>query len=313
MYLKRFTSDGGLLAVFDIQENRRFRADPKNIAVSVGFNNLDVGGVEVSTESWLAGLESRASPLLDRIIQDPQTITSLSEQEQNDFARFVCAQFFRVPEYRDRQRSTFSTVADQIERAQKASLLKTYGQEEGNRLWESQRESFDSRWRSMESEDQQARLSASMLEAIQGIANLLVAMPWRVGTTHSALPLFTSDNPVSRRLPSVRPWWEEGSFTAFRIYYPLSSRVLFIAGPGLDPRVTADGPYFGGRQARDFSLWQTSIARHTVACEATRFLFGDQPLPRECAESCLDSVDQASLDTAMKYAGFDPHPPRMDS
>ena len=313
MYLKRFASDDGLVGVLDTREHRRFRAGLDQIAVGVGFYNLDLEGVEASTEAWLAALESRAAPLLDRIVDDPRTLTCLSEHEQNDFARFVCAQFFRVPEFRERQRSAFRDVADRIERAQRTSLLKTYGQEEGNRLWETQQSDFDDRWRSMESEHEQARLPTFMFERVQGIANLLVAMPWRVGKTHPALPLFTSDNPVSRRLPSVRPWWEEGAFSAFRIYYPLGSRVLFIAGPGLDPRVTAEGPYFGDRQARDFSLWETSIARHTVAREATRFLFGDQPLPRECAESCLDSVDEASLDTAMRYGGFDPYPPRIES
>ncbi len=129
---------------------------------------------------------------------------------------------------------------------------------------------------------------------MQGFANVLRAMPWRIGRVDTGLPLYTSDNPVSRYRQPLALW---AGFSAFTYFFPLSPQTLMRIGPGVTPRG------IGTREHKDFSDWETSFARHVITADASRFLYGAGPhVPLACARHCVERV--TATKTAHAAAGF---------
>src|SRR5437899_745438 len=97
MFLRGFAGSDGLVHRLDLQMGQTPADMTRNIGSENSFNNLEIAGVEVSTEGWLAELENAAGPLLHRLIEDPAELLALTVDEQMHFARFLGAFRFRVP------------------------------------------------------------------------------------------------------------------------------------------------------------------------------------------------------------------------
>ena len=317
VYLKAFTDSDGRLAVHDLGESRAFNSSAAAVAVAKGFYDIEASGFLLSTERWLADVESAAAPLLTRLADDPAELLALSANDELCLARFLVALYLRVPAFREQnQRTTDGLVTFLKDMAKRHLDAGGYGVEKQDaaKLWETWQSKPDHWWIGEEEPYTGAQLTADMLEETQGLANLLRAKPWRTGRVPSGMQLYTSDNPMSRWLTPIRPWWEHEAFGQLDFWIPLSPKMLLRIGRMYsvfeDEEAAIEPRPQGSRECRDFTEWEASFARHMLTLNATRFLFGDTfPVNRECAENCIRRIEQAMLATANEFSGFDPNPP----
>ena len=218
--------------------------------------------------------------------------------------QIVASLHSRTPAFREWLHSTTSSALSQIKEKVKGGYRHQYG-EEGEEMFNE----WESEWE--EDTPQPAALSVRMLRETQGFANLVRAAPWRIGYALGPLQLYTSDNPASRHLRPVRPWWDVGGFSSFEYYLPLSPNVLLKIERRPDMEIAQGSASLRGqRRKSDFSEWEVSMARHIVSRSAARYLYGEGiVVPKQCAEACLSQVERAMRKFAATYLGFDPNPP----
>ena len=309
-YLKPFVRPDGKLRVSDLQESREYVSSLQNVAVQSGFYDVDLSGYTYSSEDWLGELESDAATVLRYLIDDPSAITTLTSEQENALARFIAALILRTPRKRQELDDSLDAVFSQIEQNLKGQFVSQFGESQGHaefREWKAK--PFHEQYGEKEP-SQPASTTNHLLGEVQGFANLLRAAPWRIGDTPKHGQLYTSDNPVSRYLRPVRPWWDVG-FSSFQYFLPLSPRLLLKierrpdeAGPG------KEASPWGERRKKDFSEWETSMARHIITRDASRYLYGDGlVVSKQCAVSCLDRIALATREFAVRYLGYDPEPP----
>ena len=92
-------------------------------------------------------------------------------------------------------------------------------------------------------------------------------------------------------------------------YVPLSPVVMLkLDGPRYGPNAhdpNAPEP-IGTRTRQDFSLWETSFARHLVTLSATGYLYGLGPIINaRCTDFCLRAIQQKSIAFNDEFLGFD--------
>ncbi|MBI2170913.1 MAG: DUF4238 domain-containing protein [Chloroflexi bacterium] len=304
MYLRHFSREDGSIRIHDINKGTEFLTSMKNIAVETGFYDFPIEDTIVSTETWLSQIEGAATQTIQRLGETPDYLLKMSLEEEIHLARFTGSLFFRTPFFRSELQRMFGLPLPQIREIIKGQLYSRFEKREADKLWEEWKDKPDYWWWGMTDPPNPAEDMAIMFSEVQGFANLLLAMPWRIGYVPNTMRLYTSDTPVSRFLPSVRPWYYFGGFTHYDYYWPVSSKVLLLVKgrSELQPR--------GLREVRDFSPYATSIAQHVISQEATRYIFGDGlVVSRKCAISCLADIEKAKLEFAIKYLGFKNTPP----
>ena len=310
-YLKPFVRPDGKLRVSDLQEDREYVSSLENVAVQSGFYDVDVDGHAYSTEDWLGELESDAAMVLRCLIDDPSAITTLNWEQENALARFMAALILRTPRKRQELDNALDGVFSQIEQNLKGQFVSQFGETQGlAKFTEWQAKPFHERY-GEEEPNQPASTTNYLLGEVQGLANLLRAAPWRIGNTPEHRRLYTSDNPVSRYLHPVRPWWEVGAFSSFHYFLPLSPELLLRIERRPDAAdLDKDASPWGERRKKDFSEWEISMARHIVSRDASRYLYGDGlVVSKQCAVSCLDTIEFATREFAARFLGYDPNPP----
>ncbi len=309
MYLKPFTRQNGKIRVVDLQEKREYATSIGNVAVETRFYDVDLEGQHFSAEDWLAVLESEASSVLRLLLDDPASIEGLTDEQENALSRFIAALSIRTPSKRQEMDDTLDSVFSQIEQNLESQFVNRFGEAQGRSMFEKwQAKPFHERYG--EREPTQPASTSFLLTEVQGFANLLRGAPWRLGNVVGRR-LYTSDNPVSRYLPPVRSWGQEGAYPSSHYFLPLSPELLLKIErrPDSGDPDTEVSPW-GERRERDFSEWETSMAKHVISRDASRFLYGDGlVVPKQCAVSCLDQVELAMRKFAVRYLGFDPNPP----
>ena len=309
-YLKEFARADGKLRVVDLQEGREYVPSPENVAVETRFYDVRMDGQDYSAEDWLAELEGDASGILQVLLDDLMAVTMLTEEQENTLARFIAALIIRTPFKRQEIDNTLDRMNSQIERMAKRQFVNQFGKAEGLRGYEQWRaRPIHERYGEQEP-TQPASTTNSLLGEVQGFANLLRGAPWRIGNALGHSRLYTSDNPVSRYLRPVRPWWDVG-FSSFQYFLPLAPEVLLKIDRRSDTAdLDKDASPWGERRKKDFSEWEISMARHIISRDAFRYLYGDGMIvPKQCAVSCLDRIELAIREFAAKYLGYDPNPP----
>ena len=311
LFLRAFSLDDRIRVV-DLNDGKEYKTSTANVAVESHFYNENIAGIQLSAEGWLARLEGYATPVVEKLLSDTDSITSLSVEEEFFIARFLVALRFRTPAFQDYNTKMTASILPPIKKMAKEQIYHQHGKKEADSIWEQIKNKPDHWWFN-ESEPQQPSTTTNfILGEVQGFANLLRAAPWRVGMAPDSISLYTSDNPVTGYFRPVRPWWEVARFAALDYFVPLSPKVLLKIehrpdneerGGELKPR--------GERRRNDFSEWEISFARHVVTQHAIRYLYGEGPIvPRDCAASCLERIGKAQLEFAIRYLGFDPRPPR---
>ena len=311
LYLKPFTRNDGKIRVVDLQEEREFVTSLMNVAVEKRFYDVTVEGHDYSAEDWLAELESEASSVLRLLLDDPASIAGLTDKQENALSRFIAALSIRTPFKRQELDDTLDGVFSQIEQKLQSQFALQFGEAQGLSMYrEWQAKPFHERYGEREP-TQPASVANSLLGEVQGLANLLRGAPWRLGNVLGRARLYASDNPVARYLRPVRPWWDVGAYSSFHYFLPLSPELLLKIErrPDSDDSDTGESPW-GERRKKDFSEWETSMARHIISRDASRYLYGDGlVVPKQCAVSCLDRIELAMQGFAATYLGFDPNPP----
>ena len=136
MFLKSFTGTDGRLRVLDLESNTEFTTSLGNAAVERGFNDILVDGRILSTETWLSELEGTTSPILEGLINDPDHLTSLSEEEEMALARFIAALRFRTPHFRAENEAMMASHASQIRDIVRSEIFYQYDEQEAQALWD---------------------------------------------------------------------------------------------------------------------------------------------------------------------------------
>jgi hypothetical protein len=95
LLLKKFADTDGRVFRLDVHSNKVTKPSPKQAASSPGFNNFDIEGQVVSFEDRLEKVETKAAPVLKRIIED-RSLAGLSPIDRKKVADFVAAQSFRT-------------------------------------------------------------------------------------------------------------------------------------------------------------------------------------------------------------------------
>ena len=311
LYLKPFTRNDGKIRVVDLQEEREYVSSLSNVAVEARFYDITVDGQDYSAEDWLAELEGDAASVLRLLLVDPGAITRLTDEQENSLSRFVAALSTRTPFRRQELDDTLNTVFSQIEKNLQGQSVHQFGKAQGQAMYEEwQAKPFHERYGEQEP-TQVASTTNFLLSEVQGFANLLRAAPWRLGEVLGQTRLYASDNPVSRYLRPVRPWWEVGAYSSFHYFLPLSPGLLLKIErrPDSDDSDSETSPW-GERREKGFSEWEISMARHIISRDASRYLYGDGLLvSKQYAVSRLDQIELATREFAARYLGYDPNPP----
>ena len=309
-YLRPFGRPDGKLRVSDLQESREYVSSLENVAVQSGFYDVDLGGHTYSAEDWLGELESDATIVLRCLIDDPSAITTLTSEQENSLARFIAALILRTPRKRQVLNGAIDGAVSQIEQNLRGQFIGKFGATQGLAEFAKwQAKPFHERY-GEEEPSQPASTTNYLFGKVQGFANLLRAAPWRIGSVPRRSRLYSSDNPVSRYLHPLRPWWDAG-FSAFQYFLPLTPDLLLkierrpdAADPDKD-----ESPW-GKRWKKDFTKWETSMATHIITRDASRYLYGDGLMvSTQCAVSCLDRIESASREFAVRYLDYDLSPP----
>lgn len=94
LLLKNF-ADSGRVYCLDIHSDEVTKPPPKHAASERGFNDFEIDGKLVSFEGKLQKIETKAAPVLKRVI-GAQSLAGLSPIDRQHVARFVAAQSFRT-------------------------------------------------------------------------------------------------------------------------------------------------------------------------------------------------------------------------
>jgi hypothetical protein len=94
LLLKNF-ADAGRVYCLDIQSDEITKPPPKHAASERSFNDFKIDGKLVSFEGKLQKIETKAAPVLKRIIA-AQSLAGLSLIDRQHVARFIAAQSFRT-------------------------------------------------------------------------------------------------------------------------------------------------------------------------------------------------------------------------
>ncbi|MCP4614538.1 MAG: DUF4238 domain-containing protein [Planctomycetes bacterium] len=310
LLLRRFAVDDKI-RVYDLDEDREYTTSIINTAVASRFYNENVEENQFSTESWLARLEGNAASVITKLVDDPDSIVSLTTDEEFSIARFLVAQRFRTPSFRDYNDKISASLLHDIKDMCKKQIYHQYSKKEADDIWKKVENKPDHFWFNEPEPQQPAAITNFILGEVQGYANLLRAAPWRIGIAPATIRLYTSDNPVAGYLRPVRPWWEGAAFASLDYFIPLSPEVLLKIERRTDRKDEKELQPRGERLRNDYSEWEISFVRHVVTNDAVRYLYGEGTIvPRDCATTCRERIDSARLNFAINYLGFDPQPPK---
>ncbi|EDP99388.1 DUF4238 domain-containing protein [Shewanella benthica] len=96
LLLKRFADSKELIWVFDKWEKRVFKSSIKGVAAETYYYNFEVSGVEYSLEDKLTEYESKASKIIDSIV-DNNSLSNLTEEDKYSLSEFISIQYLRTP------------------------------------------------------------------------------------------------------------------------------------------------------------------------------------------------------------------------
>lgn len=309
LFLSPFATEGKV-RVFDLKEGKEHRTSLAKIAVEKGFYDIDIKGINLSTENWLAKLEGDALPVINKLIDNPENILSFSIKEEFLMARFLVALRFRTPAFRDHNEKMSATFLQQCKDMIRKQIYHQHNKKEADAIWSEMKEKPDHWWFNEQQPRQPAEITNFMLGEVQGFANILWGAPWRIGFTPDSMRLYTSDNPVAGYLRPIRLWGEGAAFSSFDYFVPLSPRVLLKIERRPDKKDKEKTELRGERRHKDFSEWEISFAQHVITNDAVRCIYGEGPIvDKSSAASYLQRIAKAELEFAVEYLGYDPKAP----
>ena len=266
--LETFAVDD-LIQGFSLETYRTFRSSLDNVAVEKRFYDVGPRSEAFSLEPWLADIDGQATPIVRRLVADPQSISGLSSDDENTFARFLAAQDFRGIHVREEGLRIRRQMADHAKAIVQHMLREKSRAKDAELVWNTVfADEPDEYWLGEERPVQPVETAAYMLDKIQGFANVLLAMPWRIASAVAGVQLYTSDEPLTR-IPVPTARW--AVYFEHICYLPLSPSTMLIIGPGAEPTGR------GRRLRTNLSSWHAVFANYMATLHATEFLYGPEP------------------------------------
>jgi hypothetical protein len=135
--------------------------------------------------------------LLGRLLDDPDELRVFTEDEQMLFARFLATHRFRVPAFRAQMDAMRAQTLGFMKETGRAWLWNQHKGDEAAaaKIWK-EWEQKPVEWWTHERRFDAAELTAKMFMGVQGYANLLWSMPWRIGRVPPHIRLHTSGQPT---------------------------------------------------------------------------------------------------------------------
>jgi hypothetical protein len=93
--IRNFVDHDGRVFCLDTHLDRVTKQSPKKAASELGFNDFTLNGEAVSFEDKLGKIESKAAPVLKRMIRD-KSLSWVGREERGRVAEFMAAQSFRT-------------------------------------------------------------------------------------------------------------------------------------------------------------------------------------------------------------------------
>jgi Protein of unknown function (DUF4238) len=98
--IKNFADNDGRVYCLDIHTDKITKRPPKRVASEPGFNDFQIAGAAVSFEDRLENIETKAAPVLRRIIER-RSLGGLTFRQRKRIANFAAAQSFRTKAFCD--------------------------------------------------------------------------------------------------------------------------------------------------------------------------------------------------------------------
>jgi len=145
LFLRAFSLDDKIRVV-DLNDGKEYRASTANIAIESHFYNENIADIQLSTEDWLARLEGYATPVIDKLLNDPNSIMSLSVEEEFSIARFLVALRFRTPAFREYNDKISTSIIQQIKDMAEKQIYHQHDKKEADSIWEQIKNKPDHWW-----------------------------------------------------------------------------------------------------------------------------------------------------------------------
>jgi hypothetical protein len=207
-YLKNFSILGLERSVwcFDKVTRKKFKINVRNIGCEIGFYSQEI-------ERYLAGMESKASPVLNKLI-DSKDLRKLLWNEREILASFIVIQDNRTYELRETMKPVNKWLLEKMFASMSDEIKKTVSMEEIAKY-------VDIKAEEMAIETQRELLKKS----IKLFSDMLLGLQWLLFENKTEMSLWTSDNPVNKFNPNeTSPTMGNLGYlsSGVQIYFPLT-------------------------------------------------------------------------------------------
>lgn len=212
------------LWVFDKATGRTFTANAKNVASESRFYDFVLGGNDHSLEHGLSNIESRAKPVIERLLRE-DSVLAITSEDRALLAGFLAVQFVRTRAFRAQWEDLHRLLREKIESM-------------GGRVAPgSQAEALMKPQSDNEVKIDCARM---ILAAPRDFGPHFLNKAWFLAKTTKSHPFMIGDNPVAlQNHIEMEPYGNLGlNVRGIEIYLPLSStRALAMWCPTLAQQV----------------------------------------------------------------------------
>ncbi|MES2908330.1 MAG: DUF4238 domain-containing protein [Pseudomonadota bacterium] len=210
--------------VFDKLLRKSFETNAKNIASESRFYDFEVEGTALSLESSLSNIESKAKPVIEKMLNSDST-AGLTHEERSVMAAFLAIQFVRTKAFRMQWADFPRLLRDKFERLNEQITP------------DSQAEKLIA---DPSKNDIKIETTRMLLGAPDTYGTHFLGKTWFLGATTSNEPFWISDNPISlQNATDMGPFGNLGlAVKGIEIYLPLSStRALAMWCPSLREKI----------------------------------------------------------------------------
>lgn len=195
--------------VFDKLLGKSFQTNAKNIASESRFYDFELAGTGLSLESSLSSIESKAKPVVEKIIGCDST-SGLSDEERSLMAAFLAIQFVRTKAFRMQWADLPRLLRDKLERLKEQVAPGSQAEQ----LIADPSEN-----------DVKVETTRMLVHAPETFGPHFLNKTWFLAATPSSHPFWLSDNPIAlQNHTDMRPYGNLGlAVKGIQIYLPLSS------------------------------------------------------------------------------------------
>ncbi len=208
------------LYVFDKRSGRTFSTNARNIAAESRFYDFEVAGQKLSLEPGLSLIETKAKPIIHRIL-DADSLTKLTEQDRALLSVFFSVQFIRTRHVKEQFHSLSTQLGEHMRRRARN---------------EGELEAVEEYVRIPDENEKNVQMARFVIEAPNQFAGHFANKAWVLLRTDRKTPFQIGDHPLAmQNMNDMRPYGNLGlAVPGIEIYFPLSpTRAIALWCPTL--------------------------------------------------------------------------------